>query len=144
MLKRYWLLKSDPETFGWDDLEKSPKKRTVWDGIRNPVARNHLRDDFQKGDEALFYHSGAEKAVIGTCTVIRAGFPEPGHDPWVAIEIEAGGRLPEPVTLQAVRGEKFLAGMVLVKNSRLSVQPVTEKEWQVVMGMGGARRSSGR
>ena len=144
MPKRYWLLKSDPDTFGWKELESAPKKRTVWDGIRNPAARNYLRDDVQKGDEALFYHSGAEKAVVGTCTVFRAGFPEPGHDPWVAIEIEAGEKLPEPVTLQAIRGEKALAGMVLVKISRLSVQPVTEKEWQVVMGMGGSTKKSAR
>ena len=144
MARRYWLLKSDPDTFGWDHLEKSPKKRTVWDGIRNPQARNHLRDDVQKGDGALFYHSGADKAVVGTCTVIRAGFPEPGKEPWVAIEIEAEGRLKEPVTLAAIKADKALAGMVLVKNSRLSVQPVTEKEWSTVLGMAGSKSKAGR
>jgi predicted RNA-binding protein with PUA-like domain len=141
MAKRYWLLKSDPETFGWDDLRRSPKRRTIWDGIRNPAARNHLRDDVQEGDEAFFYHSGEEKAVVGTCTVVRAGFPEPGKEPWVAIEIEAGKAFAEPVTLQAIKADPALAGMVLVKNSRLSVQPVTAKEWAAVMKMGGGSRS---
>jgi predicted RNA-binding protein with PUA-like domain len=141
MAKRYWLLKSDPDTFGWNHLMGSPKRRTVWDGIRNPQARNHLRDDVQAGDEAFFYHSGADKAVVGTCTVVRAGFPEPGKEPWVAIEIEAGKAFAEPVTLQAIKAEPDLAGMVLVKNSRLSVQPVTAKEWSVVTKMGGGARS---
>ena len=145
MARRYWLLKSDPDTFGWDHLEKSPKKRTVWDGIRNPQARNHLRDDVQTGDGALFYHSGAEKAVVGTCTVVRAGFPEPGKEPWVAIEIEAGKAFARPVTLQAIKAAASLAGMVLVKNSRLSVQPVTAKEWSAVTKMGeGSRSKAGR
>ena len=140
MAKRYWLLKSDPDTFGWAELERSPKRRTVWDGIRNPAARNHLRDDVQKGDEALFYHSGEQKAVVGTCTVIRAGFPEPNHDPWVAIEIEAGQKLPTPVTLAEIKAEKALADMVLVRISRLSVQPVTAKEWSIVTKMGGGSK----
>ena len=69
MARRYWLLKSDPETFGWEHLERAPKRRTVWDGIRNPQARNHLRDDIQKGDGALFYHSGGEKAVDAVVVV---------------------------------------------------------------------------
>src|SRR5499426_4921290 len=133
MSKRYWLLKSDPDTFGWSHLESAPKKRTVWDGIRNYQARNHLRDDVQKGDGALFYHSGEEKAVVGTCTVTRAGFPEPGDPSWVAIEIELEAKLATPVPLEQMRGEAGLSGMVLLKNSRLSVQPVTEKEWTVVM-----------
>lgn len=144
MPKRYWLLKSDPGTFGWADLESAPKKSTVWDGIRNYQARNHLRDDVQKGDGALFYHSGEEKAVVGTCKVTRAGFPEPGKPPWVAIEIELEGKLAAPVTLQAMREEPALAGMVLLKNSRLSVQPVTEKEWSIVTRLGGSTKRSAR
>ena len=141
MAKKFWLLKSDPETFGWEDLERSPGRRTVWDGIRNPAARNHLRDDVQKGDEALFYHSGADKAVVGTAKVIRAGFPEPGKEPWVAIEIEADRKLPTPVTLAEIKADKSLAGMVLVRNSRLSVQPVTAEEWSIVTKRGGGSRS---
>jgi predicted RNA-binding protein with PUA-like domain len=145
MPKQYWLLKSDPETFGWDDLERSPGRRTVWDGIRNPQARNHLRDGVRKGDGALFYHSGAEKAVVGTATVTRAGFPEPGHDPWVAIEIEADRKLPTPVTLKDIRADEALAEMVLVKNSRLSVQPVTAEEWSIVTKRGaGSKSRAGR
>ena len=140
MPKRYWLLKSDPETFGWADLESAPKKTTVWDGIRNYQARNHLRDDVQKGDGALFYHSGEEKAVVGTCKVTRAGFPEPGKAPWVAVEIELEARLAAPVTLAAMREQPGLSGMVLLKNSRLSVQPVTEKEWSIVTGLGGGSK----
>src|SRR5262245_749826 len=145
MAKRYWLLKSDPDTFGWKELEGSPKRRTVWDGIRNPAARNHPRDDVQAGAEAFFSHSGGDKAVVGTCRVIRAGFPEPNHAPWVAIEIEAGERLARPVTLAEIKAEPALAEMVLVKISRLSVQPVTAKEWSIVTKMGeGSKQRSGR
>jgi predicted RNA-binding protein with PUA-like domain len=145
MARKYWLFKSDPETFGWDDLERAPGKRTVWDGIRNPQARNHLRDEVRTGDGVLFYHSQSDKAVVGSCNVTRAGFPEPGHDPWVAVEIEAEAKLRAPVTLEAIRAERGLAEMVLVKNSRLSVQPVSASEWTIVTRMGeGSKRKAGR
>ena len=137
MARRRWLLKSDPDTFGWADLERAPKRRTVWDGVRNYQARNTLRDDVSKGDGVLFYHSQAEKAVVGTCVVTRAGFPEPKDEAWTAIEIELESKLAVPVTLEAMRKVPGLSGMVLLqRGSRLSVQPVTEAEWRIVLKMG--------
>ena len=135
MGRRYWLLKSDPETFGWDDLERAKRRRAVWDGVRNYQARNTLRDEVRAGDGVLFYHSGAEKAVVGTCRVVRGGFPDPTDRDWIAIEIVADAKLATPVTLDAMRGIKALAGMALLRRgNRLSVQPVTEGEWKTVAG----------
>jgi len=137
MARRRWLLKSDPETFGWVDLERAPRQRTVWDGVRNYQARNTLRDDVAKGDGVLFYHSQTEKAVVGTCVVTRAGFPDPTDTSWTAIEIELEAKLTVPVTLDAMRKVPGLARMVLLqRGSRLSVQPVTEAEWRIVIAMG--------
>lgn len=136
MMRRFWLLKSDPATFGWSDLVKSPGRKTVWDGIRNYQARNTLRDDVKKGDGILFYHSQAEKAVVGTCRVTRAGFPDPQDGSWTAIEIAAEDELAKPVALADLRKVPQLAKMALLQNSRLSVQPVTEAEWEMVLKLG--------
>jgi predicted RNA-binding protein with PUA-like domain len=137
MARRYWLLKSDPGTFGWPDLEKAKGRRTVWDGVRNYQARNTLRDDVKRGDGVLFYHSQSDKAVIGTCKVTRAGFPDPGDAAWTAIEIARDEKLKIPVTLEAMRQVPELSKMVLLqRGSRLSVQPVTEEEWRIVLTMG--------
>jgi predicted RNA-binding protein with PUA-like domain len=137
LARRYWLLKSDPGTFGWSDLETAEKRRTVWDGVRNYQARNTLRDDVRKGDGILFYHSGSDKAVIGTCTVTREGLPDPSDDAWTAIEIALESKLAAPVTLDAMRRAPGLAKMALLRQgSRLSVQPVTEAEWAIVLRMG--------
>lgn len=137
MAKRYWLLKSDPETFGWKELEKAPKGRATWDGVRNYQARNTLRDDVGKGDGVLFYHSGDEKAVVGTCRVTRAGFPDPTDRDWTAIEIERDAPFVRPVGLAELRTVPGLAGMALLqKGSRLSVQPVTEREWKAIVALG--------
>ena len=136
MARRYWLLKSDPSTFGWPHLEKA-KGRAVWDGVRNYQARNTLRDDVKRGDGVLFYHSQSDKAVVGTCTVTRSGFPEPGDGAWTAIEIALTAKLAVPVALEAMRKVPGLAEMVLLqRGSRLSVQPVTEAEWAIVLTMG--------
>jgi predicted RNA-binding protein with PUA-like domain len=138
MARRYWLLKSDPDTFGWADLERAKGRRTVWDGIRNYQARNTLRDDVRKGDGILFYHSQSEKAVVGTCTVTRAGFPDPTDGAWTAIEIALERELPAPVTLEAMKRVPALSKMALLKQwSRLSVQPVAEAEWKIVLAMSG-------
>ncbi len=145
MARRFWLLKSDPDTFGWADLERAPRRRTVWDGVRNYQARNTLRDDVKKGDGVLFYHSGEEKAVVGTCTVTRAGFPEPGQDTWIAIEVELDAALRRPVTLAEMRALPALSRMVLLqRGSRLSVQPVTEPEWKAVVAAGSRGQASAR
>ena len=137
MTRRYWLLKSDPSTFGWHDLENAEGRRTVWDGVRNYQARNTLRDDVRLRDGVLFYHSQSDKAVIGTCKVIKAGFPDPKDDAWTAIEIALEAKFKVPVTLEAMRRVPGLAKMALLqRGSRLSVQPVTEAEWAIVLTMG--------
>ena len=137
MARRYWLLKSDPDTFGWHDLERAKGRRTVWDGVRNYQARNTLRDDVKRGDGILFYHSQSDKAVVGTCKVTKGGFPDPADDAWTAIEIELVAPLKTPVTLDAMRGVPGLAKMVLLqRGSRLSVQPVSEAEWEIVLKLG--------
>jgi predicted RNA-binding protein with PUA-like domain len=138
MSRRTWLMKSDPETFGWADLKASPGRRTVWDGVRNYQARNFLRDDVKPGDGVLFYHSQSDKAVMGTCRVTRGGFPDPSDAVWVAVEIAFESDFAIPVTLEAMREVGGLAGMVLLqKRSRLSIQPVTAAEWDLVVRMGG-------
>jgi predicted RNA-binding protein with PUA-like domain len=137
MAQRFWLLKSDPATFGWSDLEKAKGRKTVWDGVRNYQARNTLRDDVRRGDGVLFYHSQAEKAVVGTCRVTRAGFPDPKDGAWTAIEIALDTKLTRPVSLEAMRGVPGLSKMALLqRGSRLSVQPVTEAEWTIVLKLG--------
>lgn len=139
MARRFWLLKSDPEAFGWSDLEKAKARKTVWDGIRNYQARNTLRDDVKQGDGVLFYHSQSDKAVVGTCRVTRAGFPDPQDGAWTAVEIVLEAALAKPVTLEAMRKVPGLARMTLLqRGSRLSVQPVTEAEWEIVLKMGRA------
>jgi predicted RNA-binding protein with PUA-like domain len=108
MPRRYWLFKSDPETFGWKELLKAKGGKTVWDGVRNYQARNTLRDDVKRGDGVLFYHSQTDKAVVGTCTVTKAGFPDPTDDAWTAVEIEKDSAFKTPVTLDAMRGVRGL------------------------------------
>jgi len=137
MARRYWLLKSDPGTFGWADLEKAKGRRTVWDGVRNYQARNTLRDDVKRGDGVLFYHSQSDKAILGTCTVSRSGFPDPGDGAWTAIEIALVAKFAAPVALEVLRAVPGLSKMALLRRgSRLSVQPVTEGEWEIVLSMG--------
>ena len=154
MARRHWLLKSDPETFGLSHLKKSPKKTTMWDGVRNYQARNHLRDDLRVGDRVLFYHSQIQPpAVVATATVVRAGYPDPtqfdpnseGYDPksdraaprWFAVDIRLDHELPRPVTLPEMRGVPGLDEMVLLRRgTRLSVQPVTLGEWKIINRLG--------
>jgi predicted RNA-binding protein with PUA-like domain len=146
MPTRYWLMKSDPETFGWNHLLASPGRKTIWDGVRNYQARNFLRDDVKRGDGVLFYHSGDERAVVGTCTVSRGGFPDPKDASWAAVEIAARDAFTSPVTLADLRAIPELATMALLqKGNRLSIQPVTEAEWKAVtaLGAGRGRRKKG-
>ena len=137
MARRFWLLKSDPATFGWPQLEAAKGGKTVWDGVRNYQARNTLRDDVKPGDGVLFYHSQSDKAVMGTCTVSRAGFPDPTDERWTAVEIARDAKFRVQVGLGALRKVKALSKMVLLqRGSRLSVQPVTEAEWEIVLKLG--------
>lgn len=151
----YWLMKTEPDTFSWDDLAASPDRTTVWDGVRNYTARNFLRDEIKRGDRVLFYHSRAKPpAVVGTAKVVRAGFPDPSqfdpaspyHDPksdpdkprWFSVSVRMDRALPRPVTLPVLRETRALAGMrLLARGNRLSVLPVTEREWRIILEMGG-------
>ncbi len=151
---RYWLVKTDAESFAWPDLWKQPKRTTSWDGVRNYQARNMLRDQMKKGDRVFFYHSNAEPGVImGECEIVREGYPDatafdkkdhhddPKSDPanpaWYVVDLKAVAPFKHPVTLPELRGVKGLEKMVLLqKGSRLSVMPVTENEWKIVHALG--------
>ena len=132
-----WLLKSEPEVFSLDDLRSRPGRRSGWDGVRNYAARNNLRA-MRAGDWAFFYHSNADpSAVVGAARVTKEAYPD-GPDPrWVQVEVEYAGVLARPVTLAEVKRTKALAAMALVRYGRLSVQPVTEREWEAVLRLGG-------
>ena len=136
----YWLLKTEPETFSWDDQIKRGAKGEPWTGVRNFTARRHL-EAMKKGDLAFFYHTGEEKQVVGIAEVIRESYKDPTDEKGVflAVDVKAVEPLPKPVTLAAIRGEAKLKDMALVKYSRLSVQPVTAAEWKIVCHMGGKK-----
>jgi predicted RNA-binding protein with PUA-like domain len=134
----YWLFKSEPETWSWDDQVKEGAKGAEWDGIRNYQARNNMQA-MKKGDLGFFYHSVKEKTVVGIIKVVKEAHPDSTTDDerWHCVDVAAVETLPKPVTLDQIKGEPKLEDMVLVKNSRLSVQPVTAAEWKVVCKMGG-------
>ena len=134
----YWLLKTEPDSYSWDDQVKRGTKGDAWTGVRNFRARDHLKA-MKKGDLAFFYHTGDEKQVVGVVEVIREAYPDPTDKEGVfkAVDIKAVKPLKAPVTLSAVKGDKRLKEMVLAKQPRLSVQPVTAEEWKIVSGMGG-------
>jgi len=128
----YWLMKTEPGTFSWDDLVRD--KKAVWDGVRNFQARNNLKA-MKKGDRAFIYHSMDDKAVIGIAEISREHFPDPTDNDWAAVEIKPIKKLTNPVNLATIKQEKRLTNMVLVNNSRLSVQPVRKEEFDIVMTM---------
>ena len=134
----YWLFKSEPDTWSWDDQCAKGDAGEEWDGVRNYQARNFMRQ-MAVGDRGFFYHSQKEKAVVGVVEVIAESHPDSttDDDRWDCVDIKAIGPVPTPVTLDQIKAEPKLADMVLVKNSRLSVQPVTEAEWKLVCEMGG-------
>jgi predicted RNA-binding protein with PUA-like domain len=136
----HWLVKSEPETWSWDQHVKQDAKHDVWTGVRNHQAKAHLKA-MKKGDRVFFYHSGEAKAVVGVSEVAREAYPDPTDKTgaFVCVDLKAVEPLKEPVSLAAIKAEKKLADMVLVKNSRLSVQPVTEAEWKLVCKMGGMK-----
>lgn len=129
----YWLLKTEPDTFSWDHLIRD--KKAGWDGVRNFQARTHLKN-MKKGDEALFYHTGAEKAVIGIARITKEHYPDPTDNEWVAVEIAPVKKLKKPVTLAQIKADKRFSNMVLVKASRLSVQPVKPEEFEMIEALG--------
>jgi predicted RNA-binding protein with PUA-like domain len=134
----YWLFKSEPESWSWDQQVARGAAGQEWDGVRNFQARNHMKA-MKLGDRGFFYHSGGERAVVGVVEVIAEAHQDStADDPrWQCVDIKAVAPVPKPVTLDAVKAESRLAEMVLAKNSRLSVQPVTPEEWRIVCGMGG-------
>jgi predicted RNA-binding protein with PUA-like domain len=137
----YWLLKTEPEEFSWDDQVKRGKKGETWSGVRNFTARRHLQE-MKTGEKFFFYHTGDEKRVVGIGTIIREADADPTAnkgEPWVAVQTGAVEPLPQPVTLAAVKAEPKLKDMALVKYSRLSVQPVSAEEWKIVCKMGGLK-----
>jgi predicted RNA-binding protein with PUA-like domain len=153
----YWLFKSEPESFSIQDLAAAPRQTTCWDGVRNYQARNFLRDDIKRGDRVLFYHSNADPpSVVGTAVVVRAGYPDPtawqkkNHhfDPksspdnpiWYMVDIQLGEVFPAPQGLDQLRQQTALTGMVLLRRgSRLSVQPVSEREFDTIVKLGRSR-----
>ncbi|SEN12679.1 Predicted RNA-binding protein, contains PUA-like domain [Loktanella fryxellensis] len=132
----HWLFKSEPEVFGWDHLVA--KGVSEWDGVRNYQARNFMRD-MAVGDTGFFYHSRTGLEIVGIMTVMATAHPDStaDDDKWVCVDVKADRPLPRPVTLDAIKAEPALSDMVLVRNSRLSVQPVTPAEWAQVLRMGG-------
>jgi predicted RNA-binding protein with PUA-like domain len=153
--RRYWLVKSEPDTFSFDDLLARPDRTTHWDGVRNFQARNFMRDEMKRGDLVFFYHSSADPtAIVGIAEVVRDGYPDStaldpkdSHfDPkskkeeptWYMVDLKAREKFPKPLTLGELRELKGLEKMVLLqKGSRLSVQPVTEREWEIICRAAG-------
>ena len=134
----YWLVKSEPLVYSWDQFEKD--KQTVWEGIRNYAARLHLRA-MKKGEEVLFYHSNEGLEIVGIAKVVKEAYQDPttDDDAWVAVDIKAYKKLKQPVGRDAIKADKRLASMALVRLGRLSVQPVTNEEWHIVMEMAGEK-----
>lgn len=128
----YWLVKTEPDSYSWDDLVKD--KKTVWDGVRNFQARSHLKK-MEKGDIVFIYHTGDEKAVVGTAQVSKAAYPDPKDGEWVVVELAPDKPLKKPVTLAQIKSDKRLSDMVLVRASRLSVQPVKPAEFDLITGL---------
>ncbi len=152
--RRFWLFKSEPSCFSFSDLEKRPEGTEPWDGVRNYQARNFLRDEIKAGDGVLFYHSSISlPAVVGTAVVVRNGYPDTtaldpesdSYDPrstpempiWYRVDIRYEKPFVHQVTLEAIKRHPLLVGMELLRRSRLSIQPVTREEWDVIICLGG-------
>jgi predicted RNA-binding protein with PUA-like domain len=150
----YWLFKSEPGCFSFDDLKAQPNMTEHWDGVRNFQARNFLRDTVKVGDGVLFYHSNIpEPVVVGVAEVVKAGYPDftaldpgsehfdpkakPANPIWYMVDVRYVEDLPCPVTLEKIKNNPLLSAMPLVKRSRLSIQPVTPEEWRIILIMGG-------
>jgi predicted RNA-binding protein with PUA-like domain len=132
----HWLMKSEPSSWSWDQQVEAGEKGTFWNGVRNHLAKKHLKD-MNVGDQAFFYHSGEEKAVVGIVEIVKAYYPDPSDKTGVfgMVDVKAVKRLPKPVTLAQIKADPRLKDMVLVKSSRLSVQPVSEAEWKAVLAL---------
>ncbi|MYF89237.1 MAG: EVE domain-containing protein [Boseongicola sp. SB0676_bin_33] len=134
----YWLFKSEPSAWSWDEQVAKGDAGEEWDGVRNYQARNYMRQ-MKVGDRGFFYHSQKDREIVGTVEVIAEAHPDSTTDDarWECVDIKAIAPLKTPVSLERVKQEPLLADMVLVRNSRLSVQPVRDAEWKLICGMGG-------
>ena len=132
----YWILKTEPSTYSYDDLVK--QKTAVWDGVKNPLALKHLRA-MQPGDDVLIYHTGDQKAAVGLARVTRAAYPDPKKkDPkLVVVDLKAGAKLPAPVTLATIKSDPVFKDLALVRMGRLSVVPAAPAQWQRLLRLGG-------
>ncbi len=128
----YWLVKSEPSSYSWDDLVS--KGEDIWDGVRNYQARNFLRD-MKKGDLIYFYHSGKEKAIVGLARLTQEAFPDPKDKEWVAVKLQAVQKLSNPVSLDQIKAEDRLSDILLTKQSRLSVMPLSSEEYELLLKM---------
>ena len=152
--KRYWLVKSEPDVFSFDDLLRKHNKTTHWDGVRNFAARNFMKDGMKLGDRVLYYHSMSDaQSVVGICEVVREGYPDPsafdsaspGYDPksekdrptWFMVDLRAVAQFTRPVTLVEIKKRPELKDMAILRIGRLSVTPVTENEWRTITEMAG-------
>jgi predicted RNA-binding protein with PUA-like domain len=133
----HWLMKSEPGTYSWADLVRDGS--TEWDGVRNNAARLHLKA-MECGDEAFFYHSGDERAVIGIMRVTRGAAPDPKDPDWVSVAVEPVQQLDRPVPLKDIQADPRLARMELIRQSRLSVSPVRNEEWAAIVQLGEASK----
>lgn len=134
----YWLVKSEPSAYSWEQLEKDGE--TAWTGVRNYAARNHLKA-MKKGDQVLYYHSNEGLEIVGIAKVSKEYYQDPTtkEEAWVVVDLKPYKRLKKPVSLTQIKADKRLADMALVRIGRLSVQPVTEKEWKVIMELAGEK-----
>ena len=137
----YWLMKSEPGSWSWQQQAAKGAKGEAWSGVRNHRAKLNLMK-MKKGDRAFFYHSGDDKAAVGVVEIIREAYPDPTAkkgEPWVVVDVKAVEAMPKPVTIADIKKEPKLKAMVLINNTRLSVQPVTADEWTIVCKMGGIK-----
>src|SRR6266496_4607916 len=134
----HWLVKSEPSAYSWEQLEKD--KQTEWTGVRNYAARNHLKS-MKKGDEVLFYHSNEGLEIVGIAKVAKEAYHDPttNEAAWIVVDLKPHKKLTKPVSLDTIKKEKRLKDMPLVRIGRLSVQPVTDKEWDVIMDLAGEK-----
>jgi predicted RNA-binding protein with PUA-like domain len=135
----YWLMKSEPGSWSWDQQVKAGSKGEAWSGVRNHQAKLNLMK-MKKGDRAFFYHSNIGKDIVGIIEIIREAHPDPtakAGEPWVVVDVKALEAMPKPVSIDAIKTEPKLKAMVLINNTRLSVQPVTTDEWKTVCKLGG-------
>ena len=132
----HWLMKTEPSSWSWDQQMAAGDKGTFWSGVRNHLAKKHLKE-MKVGDQAFFYHSGEEKAVVGIVEITKAYYPDPSDKTGVfgMVDVKAVKPLAKPVTLAEIKADPRLKDMVMVKSSRLSVQPVTEAEWRAILAM---------